>query len=163
MKIIALLFLLIACGKQPLFSSSQDSNDTDRTSNIQALTAGQYHLFGKSHYFGIKFDSSPKIGENSSFVLKFWNKDNGHFLGPYTQFQNHLCVFLWMKMPDGSEHGSAPLEMNKIDDYYLLDEVYFIMSGKWAIHIRTVENISHCANDINDPYLEEVILDININ
>ena len=71
-----------------------------------------------------------------------------------------------MKMPDGAEHGSSPINLVKVTDssgsYYKASGVYFIMPGRWQLRTRTVSDLTQCNGLKSDAYLEEVIMEISI-
>ena len=157
-RILLFTFIFISCGKEPLFKNNTSSN-SNRI--IAPIAATSELIWNQKTSFGIKWMEAPALAEKSSFVLKFWDAKSGHFFGPYTHLKKSLCVFLWMSMPDGSEHGSAPVITQKLKDYYFIDDIYFIMPGNWKLIIRTVEEIGHCRNQISDPFLEEYIIEIN--
>lgn len=155
--------LLSACGKSPLFSPLK--GETPKGSQILALQGEEGFSFGKNgQRFGLQWISSPEVGSNSPLNLKFWDSSSRNFLGPYTLLENELCAFLWMVMPDGSEHGSSPIELGLVEsengNYYHLDQVYFIMPGNWQLRIRSVAQSSDCRGYKSDPYLEERIIEV---
>jgi hypothetical protein len=166
-KIFLLLLSMtfISCGKAPLFKAMEDK---DRR-NIQALNANDTIVFeGTDYHFGIEWNEGPYSLEKSSFTLRFWDKKEGSIWGPYLKVKPKLCVFLWMLMPDGSEHGSAPLTINantinSEETAYFIDEAYFIMNGPWQIRVRLIKPEQACGTLKSDPYLQEKILDLFIN
>lgn len=151
---------MYSCGKSPLFTSQAPEKIIVQNSNSYYV-----HKLDNSDYsFGLEWIKLPKFNENSPFKLRFWNKNNTLW-GPY-QAVNNLCVFLWMKMPDGSEHGSSPVvisEIKKADEtIYLVNEVYFVMNGVWQIRIRLIED-GQCRSDIHQSFLSEKIIEVSIN
>jgi hypothetical protein len=159
------LFLAVSCGKSPLYGPIKDNNNS--STDIQSALASDEQIWSDNRmHFALQWHSIPATGSNSSFSLKFWDSYQTNFLGPYNQLNQNVCVFLWMKMPDGSEHGSSPLVLTeKTTDngsYYHLDDVYFIMPGKWQIRIRTVGTSSDCQGFKSDPYLLEKIVKVTI-
>lgn len=160
---------LISCGKTPLYGpleSSVPDTNTDNDSIEAALARHEFVWKDGRHHFAFQWHSIPAIGTNSRFSLKFWDSYQVNFLGPYNLLKQHVCVFLWMTMPDGSEHGSSPVLLSKKDDnsgkYYVGDEVYFIMPGDWEVRVRTIENQNQCKGLKSDAYLEEYIVKISI-
>ena len=155
--LLLLLTLFISCGKSPLFD--QDT-DTESRANTLAVSPSYGLKWDEDIQFGFKWEKVPVVGPESKLTIKFWNNKTGHFLGPYQKLESSLCVFLWMKMPDGGEHGSAPVVIHQQNDYYSIDEIYFIMPGTWKVYIRTVKAVSDCRNDPADPYLKEYQFEI---
>lgn len=165
MKFLFLLIFIVSCSKAPLFAPLEDSNNSK--GNIQALkNSDEYTWVDKNIHFAIKFENNPSVSSNSPFIIKFWDTNQTNFLGPYQKLDKELCVFLWMKMASGSEHGSSPVVLTQVSDpngdYYKVEDVYFIMTGNWQIRIRTVADINDCRSQKTDPYLEEKIIEINI-
>lgn len=165
-KLYLFLICLVfgSCGKSPLFTPLDSGNEATRY--LAPINSNEGLTWGKSDYrFGIRWLKKPAIGENSPFEIKFWNHKTGNFLGPYTALKEELCVFLWMVMPDGSEHGSSPIIVEKINSesetYYLADDVYFIMPGNWQLKIRTVNEAGHCRGMKDDPFIEERTLEVH--
>lgn len=144
--------IFLSCDKSPLFMSNGDKGEERVISELNASTGFSWD---KNIQFGYKWIDNPIVGQKSSFVLKFWDKNLGHFLGPYLFLDQPLCIFIWMKMHDGGEHGSSPVQIQKLDDHYLIDEIYFIMPGTWKVFIRTVNDTNDCRDNPNDLYLKE--------
>lgn len=167
LRITFLLFIFsfVSCGKTPLYGPLEDSSDTSR--RFQSASASDELVWKDArHHYAFKWQSIPAAYSDSQFSIKFWDSYQTNFLGPYNFLPRNLCVFLWMKMPDGSEHGSSPLVLSKVSDssgdYYKASDVYFIMSGLWQIRVRTVADLNHCNGLKSDVYLEEMIIEINI-
>lgn len=163
MKYLLLLFIFVSCGKSPLFGKIDDADSPNKIINSASAT-DEYVWADKRLHFGIVFNNKPEVGIDSTFKLKFWDSYQTNFLGPYQKLEEKLCVFLWMIMPDGSQHGSSPLSMELIsteeDKYYQFKDVYFLMNGHWQVRIRTVENQTDCQSLKTDPYLEEAFVDL---
>lgn len=158
--------MITSCGKSPLYGPIEKS--TNSSNSIQSVQASDEFVWTDNRmHFALQWHSIPATGSNSPFAIKFWDSYQTNFLGPYSKLSKNVCVFLWMKMPDGSEHGSSPLVLTeKTSDngsFYHLDDVYFIMPGTWQIRIRTVNSMTDCQGLKSDPYLEEKILEVNIN
>lgn len=66
-----------------------------------------------------------------SFTLEFFDpQDRSRFLDP----QEDLVVFIWM--PDMG-HGSSPVKVDRLSQgVYRISNVYFLMGGRWDIHIQ---------------------------
>lgn len=159
MKLLLLTIFLISCGKAPFFSSLENTSDDKK---VLPFTAQDIFTFNSNLNFGMKWNQKPTVSEKSSFTIKFWDKENGHFLGPYSKPENPLCVFIWMIMPDGSEHGSSPVLVTENNESYFVDDLYFIMPGSWKLYIRTVESINQCNHSKFDPFIEEYIFDFKV-
>lgn len=155
-----ILLAFISCGKAPIFQNDVKKN---QQINEQELI----HQFSNSPLnFAIEWLNGPRLYEKSTFKLRFWNNTNSIF-GPYEKLNSNPCVFLWMKMPDGSEHGSAPVtisvEVQNGNTIYVIDDVYFIMNGVWQIRIRELEENQVCDDDKNSKFLNEEIIEVYIN
>lgn len=163
-SLFLMFFALTSCGNSPLFSPLESDDRPDK--KISSLTNSEELTWKDSrHHFAIAWEKKPVAYENSPFRIKFWDSYEANFLGPYNLLEESLCVFLWMKMENG-EHGSSPIVLthksSESGDYYYADDVYFVMSGKWQIRIRTVSDKAHCSNNKTDPYLEEYIIEVSI-
>jgi hypothetical protein len=168
-RITLLLILLsvFSCGKTPLYGplESDDNVSTRGSRNAQSDRATDELVWTDDRqHFAFQWHSIPAVGIDAKFNIKFWDSYQTNFLGPYNYLPQNLCVFLWMKMPDGSEHGSSPLVLSQVSDasgdYYSAKDVYFIMPGIWQIRVRTVSNLNQCNGLKSDPYLEEKIFEI---
>lgn len=161
MKILLILciFTLASCGKQPLFLPNKS------VVKAEALGKDIGTKIDQKFSFAIEWINPPKLYENSPFKLRFW-KNTDSFWGPYVEMEN-ICVFLWMKMPDGSEHGSSPVNIKKIQKIdeviYLVDDVYFVMNGKWQIRVRRLNHGQSCSGKIDKSFISEKIFEIYIN
>lgn len=79
----------------------------------------------------IKFVEGPKAKVDSKFILKFESEST-----PIVKIEN-LQVILWMLMGNGHGHGSAPTQISAIgENEYLIENVWFVMKGKWDIKIN---------------------------
>lgn len=81
----------------------------------------------------IKFVKDISRKYSSDFVLSFM-KDGKKVLP--TQ---ELNIFLWMKM-NGHEHGSTKVKLTKKADEYLVEDVWFLMTGLWHVNIELRQN-----------------------
>lgn len=77
----------------------------------------------------MKFVKDISRKHSSDFVLTF-TKDGKKVLP--TQ---ELNIFLWMKM-NGHEHGSTKVKLTKKADEYLVEDVWFLMTGLWHVNIE---------------------------
>ncbi len=166
MKFILLfsyLVMFVSCGASPLFSSLDTESLKEVPVTLGLSSARDIVWKGDDRlHFAISWKESPNVSKKSSFVIKFWDSYQNDFFGPYEKLNNPLCIFLWMKMPDGNEHGSSPVSVLESDDSYLIDDIYFIMSGVWELRLRTVEDISHCTSLKNSPFIHEEIIKLNV-
>lgn len=151
-----ILLLFIGCSKSPLFNTVDD-NKVDLAQPLLAQNRiGQWNI-------GIQWIQGPRnIGEGDNiFKLRFWDPDKATVYGPYELPPQKICVFLWMLMPDGSEHGSSPvtLEIEDNDDGKLLviRDAYFVMNGVWQIRVRLVKDNVSCKATKDFPFEKEVI------
>jgi hypothetical protein len=160
MKYLILLLLFISCGREPLFNAHDPSKNQTR----ETLSAKESFAWGETHLdFAIKFDKQPRVGEEAKLTIKYWDRTQTNFFGPYEILKDHFCVFLWMKMPDGSEHGSVPAITTQVDTYYKTTDLFFIMNGKWQIRLRTVKDPADCTGFKDAPYIHEEIITLTIN
>ncbi len=48
-----------------------------------------------------------------------------------------LKIYLWMIMPGGHEHGTAPLKITALEaNKFLCEKALFVMKGKWQIKVE---------------------------
>ena len=166
MKVTTLLLLMItfaSCSKAPMFNT--EDNSSYRSS--QPLEAKQ--KLGNLN-IGLQWVKGPRVitanGDDSEniFKLRMWSNESTVY-GPYS-LPEKVCVFLWMKMPDGSEHGSAPVaqevEDNDDGDILVIKKAYFVMNGVWQIRVRTVAADTTCRATKNFDYIDETIFEANI-
>jgi hypothetical protein len=155
--------IFVSCGADPLFSSIESSRDKV-LNQIQSFEDSGFRVWpGDTRMkYAISWKESPSFGNKSSFEIKFWDYYQNDFFGPYEKLNNPLCVFLWMKMPDGNEHGSSPVTLIEREDSYFVDDIYFIMSGQWEVRVREVEKISDCTSLKQSPYIVEDVLKIDV-
>lgn len=161
--IVFLLSLVCSCGAGPLFSSLKDEERIEQgvVVNLEDNKIRQWGGDSRLNY-ALSWKEAPSFGAKSSLIIKFWDSYQNDFFGPYEKLSNNICAFLWMKMPDGNEHGSSPITMVEEVDSYFFDDIYFIMAGHWELRIRTVESASHCTSLKNSPYIHEEILKIYV-
>ncbi len=151
------LFLTLSCGKSHLFGALTGEKPNVLTQSSQ----GDFENWPNSRYqFDLRFNTKPKVSINSPFQLYFWDSYQDSSIGPYLYLNSKLCVLLWMKMPSGTEHGSSPVEVIRVDDHYEIDDVYFIMPGTWKIYIRTIEQNANCTKDSS--FIEEAIVEVTL-
>ncbi len=89
----------------------------------------------------IVWDSQPTQGKNSPFTLHFWTMGQGTAAGPFVDPPHDVGVKLWM--PDMG-HGSSPVTVTHASPTdggpdagtFHAEAVYFIMPGKWEIHVQ---------------------------
>ncbi len=56
---------------------------------------------------------------------------------------DNVKVILWMTMPNGHGHGSAPTKLKKIsENEYLVENVWFVMKGHWDIKVQFSDELS---------------------
>lgn len=78
----------------------------------------------------ISFIDDARIKVDSKFTLKF---DSAHV--------SDLKVILWMTMPNGHSHGSAPVKLTRVNEAeYLVENVWFVMKGHWDIKVQFVDD-----------------------
>ena len=172
-----LIFILIftSCGKAPLFNSIDKSkNPYQSPSALMASSDQSFQLADSNYAFGLEWVEGPNSFVKSSFRLRFWDRNTGSIWGPYEKIEPKLCVMLWMQMPDGGEHGSAPVTIStqrfetsdfspvQTDWIYLVDDAYFVMNGLWQIRIRLIANDQSCGALKSDPFLKEEVLEVHI-
>ncbi len=94
----------------------------------------------------VEFVSGISRKKDSSFKLYIYLKDKmtkGIFL------KVNPDIKLWMVMKGGHGHGSEPVQLSKVKDYYLVKNVWFLMQGQWDLKIsykhgqKMIEKILH--------------------
>ncbi|WP_127716083.1 hypothetical protein [Halobacteriovorax sp. HLS] len=164
-KLLSFLFLLFlsSCGGEPLFSSLKEKTSNDQAFIEQVRNNKVMKWAGDTRIsFAISWKEGPEFGSKSSMVIKFWDSYQNDFFGPYEKLSDKVCAFLWMKMPDGNEHGSSPISIIENEDSYFFDDIYFIMAGRWELRIRTIDNDMNCSSIKDSPYIHEEILSIHV-
>lgn len=160
-----LLFLLLSCGKEPLFLSLAKKNTTK---SVQELNASERYFKNTSYAYTTEWLKGPyNVGHGASeFKLRIWDKNTATFYGPFLKPIEKVCAFLWMKMPDGSEHGSSPLELSIIETedgpIFHYTEAYFLMNGKWRLYITLINDNESCLFNPSQKGLSQAIHEINI-
>ena len=164
MRFIVLLIFFISCSKEPLF---KPLGEESKVTKVRESLENQEKL-GLLN-IGLQWIDGPNaIGEGENiFKIRFWNPSKSTIYGPYTLPQNKVCVLLWMKMSDGSEHGTSPvtikIEHNDDGDILVVSDAYFVMNGQWQIRVRTVQEGTRCKATKDYEFLDEVIFAVNIN
>lgn len=80
----------------------------------------------------IEFTKGPFNGDESQFIIKFFEHQSAHGEHVMVDPQN-LKIDLWMNMGHHG-HGSSPVKIVKQDrGVYYVSEVYFVMPGRWSI------------------------------
>jgi hypothetical protein len=165
----AFFWLFTSCGKSPLFSEMD--NPTDHSQAKLSESSDDVVTWAQTGYsFGVEWYEGPYSLRKSSFRLRFWRQNGATIWGPYELVEPKLCVMLWMRMPDGSEHGNAPLTITPIASeqfsesnwIYHIDDAYFVMNGWWQIRVRLIEIEQQCGSLKSDPFIEEKILEVFI-
>ena len=155
MKILLFfIFVLTSCGK-PIFKSN-----AIKKPELEFSQASNNFWPEINKDFEINFINKPQIGLNSKFDISFFPPGSS----VEEKLSEKFCVLLWMVMPNGSQHGSSPMDIsyNSVSKKYEIDEVYFLMPGIWQIRMRTIDSTQVCSPLINSSYLSEHIIEISI-
>lgn len=82
----------------------------------------------------ILFQKGPTEGDESQFLVKFYEHTSAHGDHVMVDPQN-LKIDLWMNMGHHG-HGSSPVKIVKQDvGVYFVSEAYFVMSGRWDVRL----------------------------
>lgn len=149
MKIFILLITILvsaSCSKRPLFNDPKVKNspNNSRTENSSEERDVKKKLLGLGVH--VEWETGPRnVNDGESILsLYFWDITKSTTYGPYLLPEKKICVLLWMVMPDGSEHGSAPVTIKKMNSedgpFYKVSELYFLMNGLWQVRVRAVNN-----------------------
>ncbi|WP_413942789.1 FixH family protein [Bdellovibrio sp. HCB-162] len=83
----------------------------------------------------IEFTKGPLSGDESQFLVKFFDHKSAHGEHVMVDPQN-IKLDLWMNM-GGHGHGSSPVKIVKQSQgVYFVSEAYFVMSGRWNIRFN---------------------------
>lgn len=141
---------------------------SDNGGTIFEAKESSSHFPNSDYSYSIEWITGPHnvgLGE-SQFKLRLWNKDAGTLYGPYLEPSEKVCAFIWMKMPDGSEHGSSPLLLEKLSEtngpVYLYKEAYFIMNGTWSLYIKLIKPSETCKEIPSQKAISEIVHEITI-
>jgi hypothetical protein len=76
------------------------------------------------------FHQKPVVNAESKFMVHF-------LVQPDVAAQiSNVAVELWMDMGNGHGHGSAPVEVKKMNEtHYLASKAYFLMEGEWIVRV----------------------------
>ncbi|MFN7729499.1 MAG: hypothetical protein ACK5P7_10120 [Bdellovibrio sp.] len=83
----------------------------------------------------IGYDKGPVSTEASQFMV--------HFTATTTDLAalDHVALELWMDMGNGHGHGSAPVQIRRLNnDHFLATEAWFVMPGTWQVRINFTHN-----------------------
>lgn len=157
MKLLLILsfFIISSCGNGHLFHALDSQGGSK---NLFGLSNSSVDWTDSRYKFRLDFINGTKVGVNSPFTIKFWDSYQHNSLGPFYHLSEKLCVFLWMKMPSGVEHGSSPVVVSKTNDSYKIEDVYFIMPGEWRVYIRSISDGVGCTK--TSPFLKEAIVKV---
>lgn len=167
--VFVISFFFVSCGNSPLANHKNAGSISEATA--ASLNAGQTSpsgdqtpsdestvsvrsgspsstcklQFKKSALcVSLAFDRNPQVGEDSSFVLKFWKPGAER---TYVDPPSTLHVFLWMP---SMGHGSAKVKIEHPETgTFDVTNVYFTMPGVWDVHIQLIDN--------NQKVLDEVV------
>lgn len=86
----------------------------------------------KKYCAKIDFIKKPSRSYSSDFKLTFVDKKTKKKVIP----KEKVMSYLWMKMDNGHEHGSAPVKITQEKDHFLISDVWFVMIGKWELFVQ---------------------------
>lgn len=128
---LLVLTLLVACGESPLLNHANEKFKA--VGSILNQESRVYSFKETKTFFILDWTQGPQLGE-SILQVRAWNEAEGTLNGPYQDFSEEFAVDLWM--PDMG-HGSSPVKITKIEQgEYLVNKIYFIMSGKWEVRFK---------------------------
>lgn len=79
----------------------------------------------------LKFTKKPSRSYDSEFKIYFKDIKTNKLVMPTEK----VMSYLWMKMDNGHEHGSAPVKMTREKDHFLVKNVWFVMIGDWELFL----------------------------
>lgn len=102
-------------------------------------------LLHASSNTGCQFVVEKGICANLNFTDGISRKNDSsfsiEFLGPDKKaltLKKTPEIKLWMVMKSGHGHGSEKLEIQKIDQKYMVKNVWFLMMGEWQIKTKFI-------------------------
>lgn len=132
---LRLLFttLLIAACDSPLLEFQTPQEAVEKKSLPCELKFASLGLCGNLNWI-----SPPSTQVEGGFELDFSPLDTTVNAGAINvDFDIH--AYLWM--PDMvPPHGSAPLEIQKTDERFVVENLWFIMAGLWHLHVEIKDN-----------------------
>jgi hypothetical protein len=130
------LLLLSGCGRSPfLHHETAEPPQTPHEEGAKACPLS----FPRSGYCAkLTWASAPSDQGANSFSLEFWEANSGSEEGPFSRPPHSVFVKLWMP---AMGHGSSPVTLEEgMSGVYTATEVYFIMPGKWDVHIELMDS-----------------------
>ena len=127
------ILTLISCGKSPLLKEIKSISGNDKiTSALKFKTTNQF--------IQINFLTNLDTFSDKSALLIF--NTNGTIADP----KNYLIgARLWMR---DMGHGSTPIKITKLSNgIYLLEEITFIMTVEWQLHIELKDQSNKIIED----------------
>jgi len=85
----------------------------------------------KKYCAKLKFDKEPSRSYSSDFKIFFKDIKSGKPVMP----KEAVYPYLWMKMKNGHEHGSAKVEITREKDHFDVKNVWFVMIGNWELFL----------------------------
>lgn len=85
----------------------------------------------KNYCAKLKFAKKPSRSYSSDFKIYFKDLKTGKPIMP----KESVYPYLWMKMKNGHEHGSAKVEIKRMKDHFDVKNVWFVMIGKWELFL----------------------------
>lgn len=85
----------------------------------------------KKYCAKLKFAKKPSRSYSSDFKIYFTDLVTKKSLMP----TEAVYPYLWMKMKNGHEHGSAKVEITREKDHFDVKNVWFVMIGDWKLFL----------------------------
>jgi hypothetical protein len=136
---------LWGCDVSPLLSHDNAIDNLDQPSDLQveALSACPLDFPGQDLCASLAWLQKPLDDEKGELLLRFWKKSTPPLsdTGPFIDPPFSVTAKLWM--PDMG-HGSSPTRVvpeksingDVLPGEYRVQEVYFVMPGKWEIWVE---------------------------
>lgn len=150
-RALAMLFLALpitACA-QPKYYTLNPTGDGQSKPAADILADCSLKFAKSGLCFSWKWNKKPVNDEPASLILKTY-RPNVHD-GTVIPVDTQPAVVLWMP---AMGHGSAPTKINRLDvGTYQVDNVIFLMPGKWQLKFQLKEGAA---------VQDETIVDVTI-
>lgn len=104
---------------------------SDQTSKQSSLC--HFQLQTENICAQMTFAAEPNTKKDSAFLLTMAPIEKSLAMAEVLDIQAEL----WMDMGHGHGHGSAPVKVEKVDEYnYRVTNVWFVMKGPWQIRLK---------------------------
>jgi hypothetical protein len=151
--IFSLVFSLNHCSQSPLLNHTQSK--VEPTGTVSTFEATCPLNFSKLQICAeMKWLVGPLNGEESSFLLKFWDKKTSNLNGPYLEVPYLIEVDPRMDT-ETMHHGTSWVEVLQVDTgVYKATPVYLFMGGEWKLNIKLKQS--------EKVVLDNVVFSVNV-